>query len=159
MSYNIDERMRGLFVEFGPKVVMATWSRVLQEFREALKEIEPSKAPIVLTETVAPVPKKENTLVVPPSGLSDKELYQKKQQLHKEAVETKRKDQEAKGVNPLDLLTEENLKRWIQVEKKSYWVIAEEIGVQDTVISAKAKSLNILSDVALMIRKKKASLK
>lgn len=62
----------------------------------------------------------------------------------KEQEDKKRKENEAKGIKPKDLLTKENLKKWIEDEGRTYSYIAREhVGCKDTEVSAAAKAFNI----------------
>jgi len=58
----------------------------------------------------------------------------------------KRKEQEAKGINPKDLLTKENLKKWYVDDGKTFAFIAREyVGCKDTEVSAAAKLYGLQS--------------
>jgi len=62
----------------------------------------------------------------------------------KEQEDKKRKENEEKGINPKDLLTKENLKKWIEDEGRTYSYIAREyVGCKDTEVSATAKAFGI----------------
>ena len=62
----------------------------------------------------------------------------------KEQEEKKRKENESKGVNPKDLLTKENLQKWIIDEGRTFSYIAREyVGCKDSEVSAVAKALGI----------------
>lgn len=65
-------------------------------------------------------------------------------QWQKEQEEKKRKENEIKGINSKDLLTKENLKKWLEEEGLTYSYIAREyVGCKDIEVSAIAKLLGI----------------
>jgi hypothetical protein len=65
-------------------------------------------------------------------------------QWQKEQEEKKRKENEIKGINSKDLLTKENLKKWLEEEGQTYSYIAREyVGCKDIEVSAIAKLLGI----------------
>jgi len=58
----------------------------------------------------------------------------------------KRKEQEAKGINPKDLLTKENLKKWYVDDGKTFAFIAREyVGCKDSEVSSAAKLFGLQS--------------
>jgi glutamyl/glutaminyl-tRNA synthetase len=62
----------------------------------------------------------------------------------KEQEEKKLKENEKKGIKPKDLLTKENLKKWIEEEGRTYSYISREyVGCKDSEVSAAAKVLGI----------------
>lgn len=186
-AYGLEQDLKKLFILYGPLQVITGWKKVIGEFRDALLKYEPTtqatqttfppfpkvSAPsvpyvassnIVFTDTITSTEGavEEDGLYLPPFAhkvYTEKELYQNKLQIHKDKILEKRKELEAKGLNPDELLTEENLKRWVETDKMSYWMIAEQTGCSDSVVSTKAKFHNIFSDVALMLRKRKASIR
>lgn len=155
----LEQDLKNLFIQYGPTKVMETWADVLQQFRDALKLYDtPTRyvAPIKLSnEIIEPLTR---PTVQPPKPVStpDKDEQKSKMKAHKEKIQQRRQELAAQGVIPETLLTEGNLRKWITEEKKNYWKIAEETGCNDTDISAKAKVLDIQSDVAKMIRFQKA---
>lgn len=152
MSDDIDRVLRSLFITYGPLKVQERWENILQEFKQWIAQVEKPKPlanPIILKDVLVPHEK-------PVDSDKEKENQKNKMKAHKEAILKKRTELAAQGIIPETLLTEENLRKWIQQEKKNYWKIAEETGCQDSDISTKAKFLNIFSDVALLIRKKKS---
>lgn len=158
MPSMLQSDLQRLFITYKPKHVLEAWNKTIQSFRDVLDEYDtPTPLKIQLKNEIvepltAPAPLKV-TFQSP-----DKDAQKEKMRLHREAINKRRQDLVTTGVIPETQLTEENLKKWIQYEKKNYWLIAEETGCNDSDISAKAKSLNILSDLALMIRKKKAQI-
>lgn len=149
MSELIDYELRKLFINHGPVKVMERWEHLIQEMKQFIQQVEKPKPlanPIILKDVLVPSEKVETP---------DKDIQKNKVKLHKEAIQKKRSELASQGIIPETQLTEENLKKWIQQEKKNYWTIAELTGCSDNDISSKAKHLNIYSDVALMIRRKK----
>jgi hypothetical protein len=151
----LEHDLRQMFVVYRPSQVKAVWESILEDFRQALRDYDTIPSTVVLNNITQPV--SQNPLVIPEVKVvaSDKDAQKEKMKLHKDAIAQKRKEQEALGVVPESLLTEENLRLWIQTEKKNYWKIAELTGCSDSDISYKAKSFDILSDTAAYIRQKR----
>lgn len=63
-------------------------------------------------------------------------------------VKLKREELVAQNINPESLLTDDNLKKWIN-DNWSYQKIAKETGCKDTVISSKCKALGLKSKADL----------
>lgn len=64
----------------------------------------------------------------------------------KEMEDIKRKEQEAKGIDPTSLLTKENLQKWYGEEGRTFSYIAREyIGCRDTEVSNAVKMFNIVN--------------
>ena len=62
----------------------------------------------------------------------------------KEQEEKKKKENEEKGVNPKDLLTKENLQKWIVEEGRTFSYISREyVGCKDSEVSSIAKAFGI----------------
>ena len=155
----LEVELRSAFVKYGPVLTMKVWDKVLSDFRQALGECDTKPQTIVLKDVVEPVTKNPLEIHRPAAkaALPEKEAQKEKLRLHKEAIASKRTELAQKGVIPETQLTEENLKQWIQKENKNYWTIAELTGCNDTDVSSRAKSLNILSETAAYIRRKKRS--
>jgi len=153
----LEADLQRLFVVYGPVRVMAGWKKLLNDFRAALQEVEspvPAKIQlknVIVEPVVGPVQPK-------PTLIPDKDAQKAKLKAHRDVVQKKREELAAQGVIPETQLTEENLKKWIQQEGKNYWTIAEMTGCADNDISNLAKSKNILSPVAMMIRKRRAKM-
>jgi hypothetical protein len=78
------------------------------------------------------------------SGFRDPKDLKKWQ---KEQEEKKANELKAAGVNPLSLLTEANLRKWVVDEKKTFSAIAREyIGLSDAIISVEAKKYGLQSE-------------
>jgi hypothetical protein len=153
----LESDLQRLFIQYRPQEVIRTWTKVLGDFRAALQEVDtPVPTKIELKNTIAePVlgPVQSN-----PASFHDKDAQKAKLKAHRDVVQKKREELAAQGVIPETQLTEENLKKWIQQESKTYWTIAEMTGCNDNYISNLAKSKNILSPVAMMFRKRRAKM-
>lgn len=69
-------------------------------------------------------------------------------EFQKNAVEAKRKENEAAGLSPSHFLTKENLKQWIEDEGHTYaWVAREKAGCPETQVSATAQMMGIKSKI------------
>jgi hypothetical protein len=83
---------------------------------------------------------------VPVAEVKEKKFKDSKEQKlwQKEQEEKKLKENQAKGIKPKDLLTKENLKKWIEDEGRTYSYISREyVGCKDSEVSAAAKVLGI----------------
>ena len=67
----------------------------------------------------------------------------------KAGEEAKRKENEAAGIQVFQILTKENLKKWIEDEGKTYaWVAREKAGCADTQVAATAQMMGITSKIS-----------
>jgi len=70
-------------------------------------------------------------------------------EFQKNAVEAKRKENEAAGLTPSDFLTKENLRLWIEEEGKTYaWVAREKAGCPETQVAAQAQMMGLKSRIS-----------
>jgi hypothetical protein len=70
-------------------------------------------------------------------------------EFQKNAVEAKRKENEAAGLSPADFLTKENLRQWIEEEGKTYaWVAREKAGCPETQVAAQAQMMGLKSRIS-----------
>jgi hypothetical protein len=97
--------------------------------------------------------KSEAATTSSPKSKNSVEVKQQKQQ-HRDAVEKKRQELVAKGVKPESLLTEANLRKWIN-EGMSYLKIAKETGVHEVQVSNVAKSFGLQSKISRYVAMKK----
>jgi hypothetical protein len=80
------------------------------------------------------------------SGLRDPKDIKKWQ---KEQEDKKASELRAAGINPISLLTEVNMRKWVVDEKKTFAAIARDyVGLSDVVIASEAKKYGIQSDIA-----------
>lgn len=70
-------------------------------------------------------------------------------EFQKTGEEAKRKENEAAGVQVFQILTKENLKKWIEDEGRTYaWVAREKAGCADTQVAAQAQMMGIKSKIS-----------
>lgn len=73
-------------------------------------------------------------------------------EFQKNAVEAKKKENEAAGLSPSDFLTKENLKQWIEDEGRTYaWVAREKAGCPETQVAATAQMMGLKSRISKKI--------
>lgn len=110
----------------------------VKEVKEVKPLEEPVEAPVeVQDEPLAEVVETEvdEAKVRTPKEIKE---WQKTQE------EIKRKEQEAKGIKPKDLLTKENLQKWYGEEGRTFAYIARTyVGCKDTEVSSAVKLFNI----------------
>jgi len=81
-----------------------------------------------------------------PHGLTDPKDIKRWQ---KEQEDIKKRELDAKGINPASLLTKENLQKWIIDEKKTFAAVARDyVGLPDSMVSSAAKSYGIQSETS-----------
>jgi hypothetical protein len=151
--------------EFVPEVVVVEKPKkekpVKKEVKKVEKKKEEKKVEIMEDDFIdglvaAPHRITNNTQVVVtklkegeddnvPPNLTTKELRE-----WQHAQETTKYDELLhKGIDPHSLLTVENLKKWVEEEKKSYSYIARRlVGLPEAQVSAEAKKHNIVSEIA-----------
>lgn len=70
-------------------------------------------------------------------------------EFQKAGEEAKRKENEAAGIQVFQILTKENLKKWIEDEGRTYaWVAREKAGCADTQVAATAQMMGIKSKIS-----------
>lgn len=110
-----------------------------------VKEIKNETPEIILekpTEETGNTEQSDNTEQTEKKFKDSKEM--KKWQ--KDMEEKKRIEQEAKGINPKDLLTKENLQKWYGEEGRTFSYISREyIGCKDTEVSNAVKTFGIVN--------------
>jgi hypothetical protein len=80
-----------------------------------------------------------------PPNLTTKEL----REWQKEQEEKKHAELVSQGIDPKTLLNVENLKKWVEEEKKSYSYIARRlVGLPESLVSTEAKKNGIVSEIA-----------
>jgi hypothetical protein len=124
------------------------------EYLKTLFEKKDTPKLVEKVKQVEPVPQVETTkedkntvveTVVEDSSEKKKFKDSKEQKLwQREMEEKKRKENLEKNISIKDLLTKENLKKWIEDEGRTYSYIAREhVGCKDTEVSAAAKAFGI----------------
>lgn len=73
---------------------------------------------------------------------------------HREEVDKKRQELIEKGVKPETLLTEANLRKWLN-DGCSYLKIAKETGVHEAIVANTAKSFGLQSNISKYVAMKK----
>ena len=69
-------------------------------------------------------------------------------QWQKDQEDAKRRENEANGLTHANILTRENLKKWIEEEGKTYaWVAREKAGCPETQVAATAQMMGIKSKI------------
>ena len=125
-------------VQEAPKIRADTKVRIVK------KPTAPTDLPpAVLAPSVAAPPA---AVVHTESGFRDPKDIKKWQ---KEQEDAKAAELRAAGINPVSLLTEGNMRKWVVEEKKTFAAIAREyVGLSDAVIASEAKKYGLQSDVA-----------
>ena len=73
-------------------------------------------------------------------------------EFQRNAVEAKKKENEAAGLSPSDFLTKDNLKQWIEHEGRTYaWVAREKAGCPETQVAATAQMMGLKSRISKKI--------
>ena len=103
-------------------------------------------APAAVTVAQPSVQPEAQPFVHAESGLRNPQEQKKWQ---KEQEDKKMRDLRSTGVNPASLLTEANLRKWVEEEKKTFAFIAREyVGLSDGVVAAEAKKYGLQSDTS-----------
>ena len=109
------------------------------EVREVTEDVQLSSSDLELKDIIVTVVEKTNNFRDP------KEM----KEYQKNAVEAKRKENEAAGLKATDFLTKENLKQWIEDEGRTYaWVAREKAGCPETQVAAQAQMMGLKSRVS-----------
>lgn len=132
-----------------------------KKVKKEVKKVEEKKAEVMeddFIDSLVAVPHRiaNNTQVVVtklkegeednvPPNLTTKEL----REWQKDQEEKKHAELVRQGIDPTSLLTVENLKKWVEDEKKSYSYIARRlVGLPEAQVSAEAKKHGIVSEIA-----------
>lgn len=106
---------------------------------EQSEDVQLSLENTELKDVIVTVSEKVNTFRDP------KEM----KEFQRNAVEAKRKENEAAGLTPSDFLTKENLRLWIEEEGKTYaWVAREKAGCPETQVAAQAQMMGLKSRIS-----------
>ena len=113
-------------------------------FEKKVVEQKPvEQKPVEKSEVVEPVATNEVVEETTEKNFKDPKEMKKWQ---KEMEEKKRTEQEAKGINPKDLLTKENLQKWYGEEGRTFSYISREyVGCKDTEVSNAVKIFGIVN--------------
>ena len=94
-----------------------------------------------------PEPEVKDVLVTVPEKSQFRDPKEVRE-FQKAAEEAKRKENEAAGIQLVQILTKENLKKWIEEEGRTYaWVAREKAGCADTQVAAQAQMMGITSKI------------
>lgn len=120
------------------KKVATVPSEIIRE-EEQTQDVQLSLEDTELKDVIVTVTEKVNHFRDP------KEM----KEFQKNAVEAKRKENEAAGLTPSDFLTKENLRLWIEEEGKTYaWVAREKAGCPETQVAAQAQMMGLKSRIS-----------
>lgn len=125
--------------------------RMKQEYNYLKKFFEKKVVEVKAVEKVEVVEQVEEQVETPLEAveeIKDKNFKDPKEmkKWQKEMEDKKRKEQEAKGVDPKSLLTKENLQKWYGEEGRTFSYIAREyIGCKDTEVSNAVKTFGIVN--------------
>ena len=115
--------------------------------KKASKVIEPiinSTPPVVVTES-------EIKDVIVTSPVMDRQYRDPKEMkaFQKAAEDAKKNENQAAGYQVTDILTKENLEKWIEQECRTYaWVAREKAGCPETQVAATAQMMGIKSKIS-----------
>ena len=129
-----------LLATYGVEQVNMAWVNLLTTLEAQLKVALKREVPAATPAPVTPV-------VSTPPVLEISEAPEDKKTIHRNAIVKKRAELDGQGITGQSLLTETNMKKWID-DGFSYWKIAEQTGVWDAEVSAAAKKFNLKSAVA-----------
>jgi len=129
--------------EEAPRIRADTKVRVVKKPTDP-QDLPAAPAPVTVAQpSVQP---EAQAFVHAESGLRNPQEQKKWQ---KEQEDKKMRDLRATGVNPASLLTEANLRKWVEEEKKTFAFIAREyVGLSDGVVAAEAKKYGLQSDTS-----------
>jgi hypothetical protein len=145
----MDDDEEETVVQSDPNVKTIQITNPGKSFQTPVKPVQPSQPPpapvkpVQLSTQVPPTPVKPVSSSSTPVKLSPK--AQKVAQ--RESVMAKRKELEAKGINPDSLITKESLEKWLN-RGWSYMQIARETGVDAAMITTIAKQNGLESQKA-----------
>jgi len=140
-------------VQVQVKVPTSKKARKIRVSKAALLSHNPMVEPNINSDVTEPQPEpvneiKEITLVPPQEhkGYPDPKVAKENQ---KKAEEAKKKDNDALGILTYQVLTKENLVKWIEEEGHTYaWVAREHAGCAETQVAATAQMMGIKSKIS-----------
>jgi acyl-CoA hydrolase len=113
--------------------------KVAPELEEQSEDVQLSLENTELKDVIVTVTEKVN-------NFRDPKVMKEYQ---KNAVEARRKENEAAGLTPSHFLTKENLRQWIEEEGKTYaWVAREKAGCPETQVAAQAQMMGLKSRIS-----------
>jgi hypothetical protein len=155
LHIRLEEIMRDEYAYFqtkfqapGPLVV----NEIVQEIPVLQKKVRKvrTKAPVQASEVQEVQVSSDNTevkdVIVSEKAFRDPKEMKEFQRC---AVEAKRKENEAAGLEPSHFLTKDNLRQWIEVDGHTYaWVAREKSGCPEAQVSATAQMMGIKSKIS-----------
>lgn len=110
------------------------------------KVLIPQNDIVTLSEPSDTIEVKDVIVNVADKGFRDPKEVREFQRLGEEA---KRKENDSAGIQVFQILTKENLKKWIEDEGHTYaWVAREKAGCADTQVAATAQMMGIKSKIS-----------
>lgn len=154
LHMRLEEIMRDEYAYFQTKFQAAVPSvkQVVQEPRK--KPSKKSKMPVnefveIKEEVQVTVDEVKDIIVTLNEKTNNFRDPKEMKEFQKNAVEAKRKENEAAGLQPSHFLTKENLKQWIEVEGHTYaWVAREKAGCPETQVAAQAQMMGLKSRIS-----------
>ena len=161
LHIRLEEIMRDEYAYFQTK-----FQAPLPALKEVVQEVIPKKptklrskkqGPSKPVETSEPVVQSEEVevkdIIVTVSEKANNFRDPKEmKEFQRNAVEAKKKENEAAGLSPSDFLTKENLKQWIEDEGRTYaWVAREKAGCPETQVAATAQMMGLKSRISKKI--------
>jgi hypothetical protein len=150
---SLKDELNLLIAKYSIQNVNTTLQARMKEDYEYLKSLYAKKEEVIkVKEEVVKVKEevvkvKEEPTVKVEEEIKDQKKYRDPKEMkiwQKEQEDKKRKENEEKGINVKDLLTKENLKKWIEEEGRTYSYISREyVGCKDSEVSAAAKVFGI----------------
>jgi hypothetical protein len=144
----MEDKVNSLIGKYGIVAVHEYLDKKLKEDYAYMKKIfEKTEKKVVKEEILVEEAVVEN--VVEPVVEDKEKKFKDPKEIkawQKQMEEKKRLENEAKGIIPKELLTKENLQKWIVEENKTFSYIAREyVGCKDSEVSLAAKFYNIES--------------
>ena len=169
VDYNhieLADSLEALFAEQYARLAHLENKRAIPIETDTVKEvtlneiIEAVVPPVVKAKKVPKKVQVQEVVQEVPAALEVPAVQKSKHELHKEKIVAKAAEYRAKNIDSREMLSEPALKAWIEVQGKSYWDVAEMLGIFDAEISARCKEYGIQSKVsklAFQKRKEKAA--
>jgi len=155
------DSMEGLFAEQYARLAHWDNKRAIPIETDDVKEIglneiiDPVVPPIVKTKKVPKKVQVQEVVQEVPVAQEVPAAQKSKHELHKEKILAKAAEYRANNIDPRTMLSEPALKAWIEVQGKSYWDVAEILGIFDAEVSAVCKSYGIQSKVSKLAFQKR----
>jgi len=132
------------------KPVEVTEVPIKKPRKQNTKKVAETVKPVVPIDTVHLSPPETTEVKDVIVTLNEKGFRDPKEvkEFQKAAEEAKRKENDAAGIQIFQILTKENLKKWVEDEGRTYaWVAREKAGCADTQVAATAQMMGIKSKI------------